>query len=192
MNFEHSPRAQELLARLIEFQEQEIAPREEAHHHEQLALADPWVVLPVIEELKAKAKSRGLVEPVPAADQRLPARARRPRPVQRRVRAARRADGRARSSPPKCSTATPPTPATWRCCWRYGSDEQKERWLTPLLDGDDPLGVLHDRAGRRLLGRHQHAGHRDVDGDEVVLNGRKWWTTGVGHPELPSCSSSWA
>ncbi len=60
MDFEHSPRAQELLERLTAFQEREIDPREEAYHRELLARADPWVVLPVLEELKGKAKEEGL------------------------------------------------------------------------------------------------------------------------------------
>jgi acyl-CoA dehydrogenase len=60
MNFEHSPRTDELLARLSAFQEQEIDPREEAHMRELAASADPGVVSPLIEELKAKAKAEGL------------------------------------------------------------------------------------------------------------------------------------
>ena len=46
----------------------------------------------------------------------------------------------------------------------FGSPEQHERWLAPLLAGRDPLGVLHDRARRGLLRRDQHAGHRDARG----------------------------
>jgi ATP-dependent phosphofructokinase / diphosphate-dependent phosphofructokinase len=60
MDFEHSARTEELLKRLAVFQEQEILPREEPYHRELLARTDPWVVLPVIEELKMKAKQEGL------------------------------------------------------------------------------------------------------------------------------------
>ncbi len=60
MDFEHSPRTQELLARLSAFQEHEINPREEAHLRELQARADPWVVSPLIEELRVKAKAEGL------------------------------------------------------------------------------------------------------------------------------------
>jgi len=55
MDFALSPRAQELLERVDTFIEREIAPREETHHREQLALQNPWVVPPLVEELKAKA-----------------------------------------------------------------------------------------------------------------------------------------
>jgi hypothetical protein len=64
MDFEHSPRTQELLVRLSAFQEHEIDPREEAHLRDrskigQQVRADPWVVSPLIE-------GRGPVEPVPS------------------------------------------------------------------------------------------------------------------------------
>ena len=60
MDFEHSARTQELLERLTSFQERELEPREEDYHRELLARADPWVVLPVIEELKERAEGEGL------------------------------------------------------------------------------------------------------------------------------------
>jgi hypothetical protein len=60
MDFQHSPRSQELLEPLAAFQEREIGPREEPYHRELLARADPWVVLPAIDELKEKAKAEGL------------------------------------------------------------------------------------------------------------------------------------
>jgi acyl-CoA dehydrogenase len=66
---------------------------------------------------------------------------------------------------------------------RYGSQQQKDRWLDPLLDGrirsafamTEPGVASSDATNMQLTAT--------VDGDEVVLNGRKWWTTGVGHPE---------
>ena len=66
---------------------------------------------------------------------------------------------------------------------RYGSQQQKDRWLDPLLDGrirsafamTEPGVASSDATNMQLTAI--------VDGDEVVLNGRKWWTTGVGHPE---------
>lgn len=65
----------------------------------------------------------------------------------------------------------------------YGTDEQKARWLAPLLDGKirsgfcmtEPDVASSDAANVRATAR--------VEGDEVVLNGTKWWTTGLGHPD---------
>ncbi|MFF7602323.1 acyl-CoA dehydrogenase family protein [Streptomyces mirabilis] len=66
---------------------------------------------------------------------------------------------------------------------RYGSPEQKERWLDPLLDGrirsafamSEPGVASSDATNMQLTAV--------VEGDEVVLEGRKWWTTGIGHPD---------
>ena len=122
MDFEHSPRTQELLARLNAFQEHEINPREEPYHRELLSRTDPWVVLPVIEEIKAKAKracgtyssasehyGAGLsnVEYAPLAEA----------PSGRSLITAR------------CATATRPTRATWRCCCSSAPQEQEREAL---------------------------------------------------------------
>jgi acyl-CoA dehydrogenase len=66
---------------------------------------------------------------------------------------------------------------------RYGSAQQRERWLDPLLEGrirsafamTEPDVASSDATNMQLTAV--------VDGDEVVLNGRKWWTTGIGHPD---------
>ena len=66
---------------------------------------------------------------------------------------------------------------------RYGSQEQKDQWLDPLLDGrirsafamTEPQVASSDATNMQLSAV--------LDGDEVVINGCKWWTTGVGHPD---------
>jgi acyl-CoA dehydrogenase len=66
---------------------------------------------------------------------------------------------------------------------KYGTPEQKDQWLDPLLDGrirsaflmTEPAVASSDATTMEATAR--------IDGDEVVLNGRKWWSTGVGHPD---------
>ncbi len=66
---------------------------------------------------------------------------------------------------------------------RYGTQRSKERWLRPLLDGRDPLGLPDDRARRSPRPTPPTSRPRsDRDGDHYVINGRKWWSSGVGDP----------
>jgi acyl-CoA dehydrogenase len=66
---------------------------------------------------------------------------------------------------------------------RYGSQEQKDRWLDPLLDGRIRSAFAMTEPGVASSDATNMALTAVVDGDEIVLDGRKWWTTGVGHPQ---------
>jgi acyl-CoA dehydrogenase len=66
---------------------------------------------------------------------------------------------------------------------RYGSAEQRDRWLDPLLDGSIRSGFAMTEPGVASSDATNMQLTAVVDGDEVVLDGRKWWTTGVGHPD---------
>ena len=66
---------------------------------------------------------------------------------------------------------------------RYGTTEQKERWLKPLLDGEIRSCLRDDRAGGRLVRRHQHPRRASgATATSYVINGRKWWTSGAMDP----------
>jgi acyl-CoA dehydrogenase len=175
VDFEHSPRARELIERLDDFIAREIAPREEPYHRELLGGSDPWVVLPVIDELKAKARVAGLwnlflpderhgaglsnVEYAPLAERM----------------------GRSLIASEVCNCNAPDT-GNMEVLLHFGSPELHERWLEPLLAGEirsafcmtEPDVASSDAANMQATAI--------LDGDEVVLNGRKWWSTGVGHP----------
>jgi acyl-CoA dehydrogenase len=176
MDFQHSTRTQALLERLTAFQERDVTPREEPYHRELLARESPWVVLPVIEELKAKAKQEGLwnlflpdesrgaglsnVEYAPLAERM----------------------GRSLITAEVCNCNAPDT-GNMEVLWHFGSEEQKKRWLEPLLAGEirsafcmtEPEVASSDATNMQATAA--------LEGEEVVLNGRKWWSTGVGHPK---------
>ena len=181
MDFEHSARARDLLERVDSFIEREVTPREEPYQRELLALEDPWVVLPVIEELKAKAKAEGLwnlflpdeehgagltnVEYAPLAE-RMGRLADRSRGLQLQRARHRQHGGAAASSAPT---------------------EQKERWLTPLLAGEirsafcmtepdvassDATNMQATADARRRRGRRRTAASGGAPASATRLQGR--------------------
>ncbi|MGC2373261.1 MAG: acyl-CoA dehydrogenase family protein, partial [Solirubrobacteraceae bacterium] len=175
MDFAHSPRTKELLERLIAFQEQEVGPREEPYMRELLSRSDPWVVLPAVEELKAIAKHEGLwnlflpdeqhgaglsnVEYAPLAERM----------------------GRSLITAEVCNCNAPDT-GNMEVLWHFGSDEQKQRWLQPLLAGEIRSAFCMTEPEVASSDATNMQATATLDGDEVVVNGRKWWSTGVGHP----------
>jgi acyl-CoA dehydrogenase len=186
MDFEHSPRTQELLARLSAFQEHEISPREEAHLRDrskigQQARADPWVLSPLIEELRVKAKAEGLWnlflppgaelagQPIGAGLSNVEY-----APLAERM-------GRSLIAPEICNCNAPDT-GNMEVLLHFGSEEQRERWLAPLLDGSIRSAFCMTEPDVASSDATNMQATAVLDGDEVVVNGRKWWSTGVGHP----------
>src|SRR5690606_9344315 len=65
---------------------------------------------------------------------------------------------------------------------QFGSEEQRARWLQPLLDGEIRSGFAMTEPDVASSDATNVRMSMVRDGDELVLNGRKWWTTGVMHP----------
>jgi acyl-CoA dehydrogenase len=175
MNFEHSPRTQELQARLSAFMARELTPREEAYHRELLAQPDPWVVSPLIEELKGKARNEGLwnlflpderhgaglanVEYAPLAELM----------------------GRSLIASEVFNCSAPDT-GNMEVLLNFGSERQQEQWLAPLLDGSIRSAFCMTEPDVASSDATNMQATAALEGEEVILNGRKWWSTGVGHP----------
>jgi acyl-CoA dehydrogenase len=175
MDFEHSPRTQELLERLIGFQKQEVAPREEPYHRELLAQSNPWVVLPAVEELKAIAKREGLWNLfLPDAERGAGLSNVEYAPLAERM-------GRSLITAEVCNCNAPDT-GNMEVLWHFGSDEQKRQWLEPLLEGKIRSAFCMTEPEVASSDATNMQATAVLDGDEVLVNGRKWWSTGVGHP----------
>ena len=66
---------------------------------------------------------------------------------------------------------------------QFGNEEQKERWLRPLLDGEIRSGFAMTEPDVASSDATNISLRMERDGDDFVLNGRKWWTTGRHAPE---------
>jgi acyl-CoA dehydrogenase len=169
MNFAYSAKTQELQTKLQVFMDKYIYPNEKAYH-EELNSGNRWQSLELIEDLKEKAKAEGIwnwflpeisglknVEYAPLAE------------IMGRVSWA--------SEVFNCSA---PDTGNMEVLERYGTAEQKETWLKPLLNGEirscfamtEPEVASSDATNIRSSIKR--------DGDFYILNGRKWWSTGAG------------
>ncbi len=182
MDFAHSPRTIELLECLSAFQEREIAPREEPYLRELLAREDPWAsVPPAIEELKALAREEGLWnlflppgatlagEPIGAGLTNVEY-----APLAERM-------GGSLISSEVCNCNAPDT-GNMEVLLHFGSEQQRARWLVPLLEGRIRSAFCMTEPDIASSDATNMQATATLDGDEVVLNGRKWWSTGIGHP----------
>jgi acyl-CoA dehydrogenase len=172
MDLGPSPRSQELQDRLLEFMGERIYPAEAVHEEQILESGDPHFHPPVMEELKAEARSRGLwnlflpderwgaglttLEYAPIAE----------------------ITGRSLIAPEALNCSAPDT-GNMEVLSMFGTPEQQKQWLEPLLAGEirscfamtEPAVASSDATNIEARIERQ--------GDDYVINGRKWWSTGA-------------
>lgn len=176
MDFAPSDRGREYLERVENFLQKEIRPVEEPYLRDLHARDDRWVVLPVVEELKAKAREQGLWN-LFLPDERYG-------PGLTNTEYAPLAERMGGSFlAPEVFNCNAPDTGNMEVLVAYGSDEQKEQWLTPLLEGRIRSTFCMTEPGVASSDATNMAATAKVEGDEIVLNGRKWWSTGIGHPD---------
>ena len=173
MNFDYSDKVKSLEQRLRAFMDEHIYPNEKRYYQE--IENDRWAPTKVIEELKPKARAAGLwnlflpddehgagltnLEYAPLCE----------------------IMGRSILAPEVFNCSAPDT-GNMEVLARYGTPEQKERWLKPLLAGEirscfamtEPAVASSDATNIQASIRRE--------GNEYVLNGRKWWSSGAGDP----------
>jgi acyl-CoA dehydrogenase len=175
MDFELTDRCKELRERLLVFMDEHIYPSEAVYREQLVASGDPHFHPPVMEELKAQARELGLWNLfLPDADDELGA------PGLSNSEYAPLAEimGRSHIAPEACNCGAPDT-GNMEVLTRFGTPEQKDRWLRPLLDGEirsafamtEPDVASSDATNVQM--------RIERSGDEYVLNGRKWWISGT-------------
>jgi acyl-CoA dehydrogenase len=177
MDFEHSERATQVMAQAERFVRERVVPNEQTYL-EQLVGTDEWrewKIPPILEDLKAEAKGLGLwnlflpdEEYGAGLDNRDYA------PVAEIT-------GRSFLAPEVFNCSAPDT-GNAEVLVKYGSAEQKKRWLEPLLAGEIRSGFAMTEPAVASSDATNMKATAEVVGDEVVLNGQKWWTSGAGDP----------
>jgi acyl-CoA dehydrogenase len=174
MNFDYSAKTQDYIERVQAFMDAHVYPSEKIYADQSYS-GDRWKVLPIIEELKAKAKAADLwnlflpdstegagltnLEYAPLAE------------IMGRVGWA--------SEVFNCSA---PDTGNMETIARYGNDEHKAQWLKPLLRGDIRSAFAMTEPAVASSDATNIECSIVRDGDHYVINGRKWWISGAGDP----------
>jgi len=178
MDFDYSPRQREWMKRVGDFMEQHIYPAEEtytAQMTEARQKGNPWIVVPVVEELKAKAKKQGLwnlflnesehgagltnLEYAPLAEMM----------------------GHVGFASEVFNCSAPDT-GNMEVLERYGTPAQQEKWLKPLLAGEIRSAFIMTEPAVASSDATNISTKIERKGDHYVINGRKWWSSGMGDP----------
>ncbi|HEX3672704.1 MAG TPA: acyl-CoA dehydrogenase family protein [Rhizomicrobium sp.] len=178
MDFDYSPRQKEWMKRVGDFMEAHIYAAEEVYAKQMQDARDkgnPWIVVPVVEELKKKARAAGLwnlflnesehgagltnLEYAPLCEMM----------------------GRVGFASESFNCSAPDT-GNMEVLERYGSPYQQDKWLTPLLNGEIRSAFLMTEPAVASSDATNIATRIERKGDNYIINGRKWWSSGVGDP----------
>jgi acyl-CoA dehydrogenase len=175
VDFEPSQRCSEFKERLSAFMDEHIYPAEEVYERQLRESGNPHFQPPVMEELKAKAREAGLWNMfLPDAEHGAGLSNSDYAPLAEIL-------GRSHIASEACNCSAPDT-GNMEVLHQFGTDEQKDRWLTPLLDGEIRSAFAMTEPDVASSDATNVALSIERDGDEYVLNGRKWWITNVFHP----------
>jgi acyl-CoA dehydrogenase len=171
MSFEPNDKTKELQRHLRAFMDEHIYPNEQRHEHE--IERDRWAPTRVIEELKPKARAAGLWNLfLPADEQGAGLTNLEYAPLCEIM-------GRSFMAPEVFNCSAPDT-GNMEVLARYGSPEQKERWLKPLLAAEIRSCFAMTEPAVASSDATNIEASIVRDGNEYVVNGRKWWTSGAG------------
>jgi acyl-CoA dehydrogenase len=179
LDFDYSPRCRELQQRLLAFMETQVYPNEHRFRDEVAAnrqAGDTWRPTRIVEELKVKARAAGLWNLF------LPRSSRAPQGLSNLDYAPLcEIMGRVPWAPEVFNCSAPDT-GNMEILERYGTEEIKRTWLDPLLRGEFRSAFVMTEPEVASSDATNIAMCMERDGDQYVLNGRKWWSSGAGDP----------
>ena len=174
MDFDYSPKVRDLQSRLKAFMAAHIYPNE-ARYYSEVDEGDRWQPTRLIEELKPKAKAAGLWNLF------LPASERGAGLTNTEYAPLCEIMGRVHWAPEVFNCSAPDT-GNMEVLERYGTPEQKKKWLEPLLDGRIRSGFAMTEPAVASSDATNIQSSIVREGEHYVVNGRKWWTSGAGDP----------
>ncbi|MEX3926207.1 acyl-CoA dehydrogenase family protein [Paraburkholderia sp. BR10936] len=178
MNFDYSPKVQALREKLLAFFDEHIYPNEAIFHEEverNRANGNAWVPTEIVEQLKEKARAAGLWNLF------LPASERGAGLTNLEYAPLCEIMGRVHWAPEVFNCSAPDT-GNMETIERYGSEAHKQQWLTPLLAGQIRSAFLMTEPDVASSDATNIQTRIERDGDDYVINGTKWWSSGAGDP----------
>ncbi|MEU1810514.1 acyl-CoA dehydrogenase family protein [Micromonospora sp. WMMD1076] len=176
MEFAYDDRTVELRQRLEAFLTECVYPAEPVHHEQVAAAGDPWARPPVMEELKAQARERGLWN-LFLPDARYGAGL-----TNLQYAPLAELTGRSPHLAPEALNCAAPDTGNMELLAEFGSEEQRKQWLTPLLAGEIRSAFCMTEPEVASSDATNIATRIIRDGDHYVINGRKWWSSGAMDP----------
>ncbi|MCD9197716.1 acyl-CoA dehydrogenase family protein [Aeromicrobium wangtongii] len=173
MEFAYSPKVEELRDKALAFLNDEVIPAEPRYQREKLEIPQ-WETPPVIDELKVRAQAAGLWNLfLPAGEQGL---------TNLEYAPIAEITGHSPWMMPEALNCSAPDTGNMELLHHFATEPVRDRWLPPLLAGEirsvygmtEPAVASSD--ARNISTRI------DVDGDDLVINGRKWWSSGAMSP----------
>ncbi|HVL32804.1 MAG TPA: acyl-CoA dehydrogenase family protein [Actinomycetota bacterium] len=174
MDFAFTSKVEDLRKNLLDFMDTHVYPAEPVYRDQVAASGNPYHHPPIMEELKAEARARGLwnlflphgedgagltnLEYAPLAE----------------------ISGRSHVAPEAMNCAAPDT-GNMEILKEYGTPEQQEQWLTPLLAGEIRSAFAMTEPAVASSDATNISSSIAREGDSYVINGRKWWTSGAAH-----------
>jgi acyl-CoA dehydrogenase len=172
---EVSVRTKELQQRLAAFMDEHIYPNEAAFHR-QKAEGDRWQPVPLVEELKPKARAAGLWNLfLPESEYGAGLTNTEYAPLCEIM-------GRAADFAPEVFNCSAPDTGNMEVLVRYGTPDQRTRWLDPLLAGDIRSCFAMTEPDVASSDATNIQSSIERDGADYVISGRKWWISGAGDP----------
>ena len=178
MDFTFDQRTEELRDRLLAFMDEHVYPNEPVFHEQVNALDNrwAWTTVPVLSELRREARARGLWNLFLPGEQGAGLTNLQYAPLAEIT-------GRSLDLAPAALNCAAPDTGNMELLSDFGTPEQRKRWLQPLLDGEIRSSFAMTEPEVASSDATNIATRIERDGDEYVLNGRKWWITGALNPQ---------